>query len=283
MQGKKARGKMPDSETPCAWVKLYHPSGVDVRLPIPMAGTVGKETWAAVLVSVTTALEAGWLANAVGAEEGETIVIIGAALRHDVDGRDGSLVPRIDLYEDGQKFRIVSVYLNTNEDVAAFEKVSGFAVFQMPNYIGQGYIERGANSQTDRLIVKAPRPFKVCYRQNPNHNPAETDISKKKPARLFTRWPDLATAPPAGGAGSGPAPEELAKIDKPQVDVLSDLFARAGITDFSKFFGHFRISRLTDLPLKNYDEVATGLRKKVAEIEAARAAENNSGQGPIPF
>lgn len=173
-----------------AWVKLWHPRGVDVRLPIHVnSSPVPADCWRAVMASVTNALEAGWLIEAPGMEEGEHKEMIGWVARKQTD--EGT--PVIDLYVDNEQlsFKYLTVYLNRSEDVAAFERASGLKLESIPLYVGAGHLERGASKQTDAMITRAPRPFAVASKANPRHDPNETDMKKMKPKRLFSRWPDL--------------------------------------------------------------------------------------------
>ena len=254
-----------------AWVKLYHPSGIDVRLPLPTTGTVPVDGFKAVLQSVTNALEAGFTVAIAGAEEGETIETIGHVVRCDVDSRDGGTVPRVDLYVDNDRmrFRIVSVYLNTEAERAAFESVSGMRIRDMTPYVGQGYLERGKSQQTDRLIHRAPHTFRVAFKPNPQHDP-DTEAGRMKPARLFTRWPDYKGTHAANG--------QVEKIDKPQTDTILDKMDRAK-GNMDKFLAHFRLQRISDLPKSEYSRVIAQLDSRIAELEAEAA----QAAGGIPF
>jgi hypothetical protein len=190
----------PAPEPPTAWVKLYHPRGVDVRLPIHTAGVpVPPATWKAVLASVDAAIDAGFLATAPGLEPGETRETIGAVVQRLHDNRDGgALTPVIDLYAAGDpatnRYKLLSVYLNTEADQEAFERASGLRLDKLPVYEGSGHIERGKDRRLDQKVVAAPKPFAVAWRPNPKHDPAEKDQAKMKPKRLFARWPELPAA-----------------------------------------------------------------------------------------
>lgn len=184
---------------PAAWVRLWHPRGVDVRLPIVVGEPVTVSTWREVLASVDAAIDAGFLATAPGLEPGETREMIGAVVCRVKEGnRDGSSTSVVDLYAAGDpatnRYRLLSVYLNTEADEHAFERASGLRLDQLPTYIGVGHIERCKSAQLDTLVVTAPKPFAVAWKLNPKHDPTEKDQTKMKPKRLFSRWPDLPTA-----------------------------------------------------------------------------------------
>lgn len=264
----------------CAWVKLFHPSGADVRLPLDTTAIIPVDGFRTILQSVSNALEAGFTVAIVGAEEGEQIEEIGSVVRADVDSRDGGSVPRIDLYlaNERTKYRAVSVYLNTDADIKAFEAVSGLSVRQLPPYVGQGYIERGKSTQTDKLIIKAPHTFRAAFIPNPKYDPAETDISKKKPARLFSRWPDWkGGASSVDGGGSGPE-----NVSKPEYDMIMAKVADAEAS-IDKILDHYKINSLSNLPKSEYPRLISLLEKRIKEVQAKRAAESAQASNEIPF
>jgi hypothetical protein len=53
------------------WTRLYHPAGVQVTIPIPLEKPISPETAQSALTSVSSLLDAGWLVDAPGLEEGE--------------------------------------------------------------------------------------------------------------------------------------------------------------------------------------------------------------------
>ena len=191
----------------CGFCKLYTPEGVLVTLPV----TAAPADYAAMLANVRAALAAGFLVNAPGLEGGEHRDDVGFVVRRSKQNEDGTETPVIDLYpaEDAIKFALLSVYLNRPEDVAAFEYAAKVKLDDLPPYIGTNKIERGANRQTDRLVVRVPKPFGVVWKDNPKYDPDEQDTKKKKPKRLFVRWADQKPAG-AGQAADPPAGERKA-------------------------------------------------------------------------
>lgn len=180
-------------------VYLYHPSGVKVALPVKPSDVPGDAvTWAkAMLSDVSGMLEAGWLADAPGVEAGEQVEEVGYVVRQEFE-KDGEVTPVILLYStnDRLEYSFLKKYLNNPADIAAFEAASGMQLNRLPLYQGQDKPKRGASKAIDRIIVKAPKPFKVVLKKNPQYSEEERkaalDAGKTytKPARAFVRWFD---------------------------------------------------------------------------------------------
>jgi hypothetical protein len=169
----------------CGWVKLYHPSGVLVTLPVPD----GSFDYQGAFANVGQAVAAGFLVDAPGLEAGEMKDQATWVVRKDVENKnDGTISASIALYRDGERYSFLTVYLDTPEEISAFQYASGLKLNQLPKYVGSGKLEKGKDRQTDQLFTKAPKAFGVVMRANPKHDPNETDATKKKPARLFVRW-----------------------------------------------------------------------------------------------
>lgn len=58
-------------ETSNGWVKLYHPTGVQVTLPVPVTELLTGEQATGMLASVSAYISAGWLTELPGLEDGE--------------------------------------------------------------------------------------------------------------------------------------------------------------------------------------------------------------------
>lgn len=166
------------------WVKLYHPRGPQVTIPVPPAPA------SAMLEFVSGFLDAGWLVSCPDAVPGETKEAISHVLRTDVRNSDQTVTPRIFLYSTNQSlaYPIVSCYLNNADLVANFEYATGLKVSELPKYIGRDHPKRGSSPDIDALIIPTRRPCEAVMVPNPRHDPNETDPAKKKPARLLKRW-----------------------------------------------------------------------------------------------
>lgn len=200
----------------CGWVKLFHPGGVQVTLPVPVTHVVDQETAGIMLASVSAYLQAGWLANMPGLEEGETKEKITHLVRREKTNDDGSKTPLIDVYCGGN-FRTLGVYLNTQDDIAEFEKCFG-PLAKFPVYDGDVPIERGKKPDRDKLYVISVSGVNVVWKLNPKY---EGEEDKKNPKRLFVRWEN-------GGASSVPhtpvvsaAPAQSAPVAAPPAPVAA--------------------------------------------------------------
>ena len=213
-----------EESTACLWVKLYHKSGLDVRFRLPMIA------WGAASDQVDEALAAGWSKDPPGSEPtapGEERQEIGWVCRRQKENDDGSLTPVIDLYADHDRmtFKTLTVYLNNQAELDAFQVASGLKLAESQVYVGQGSPERGASKLTDVFIVRAPRPFTVISKPNPRHDPNETDVKKKKPKRIFVRWDGQQTSP-TPVATNGCQTQQAVAVDGRHVVIVTDYRAK---------------------------------------------------------
>ncbi len=182
---------MQDDRDATGWVKLYHPSGAQITVPLDLNVQVSPDQAATLLGSVSSLIGAGLSVFAPGLEEGEQYEQIGWAVRREKEDTEGP-TPVIDLYPINGKFRFLAVYLNNADDVKAFEAATGLSVTKMPLYEATNTIERGVKAALDKYVVQLRSPTKIVWKANPRYDPEEKDVTKKKPRRLFVRWADLA-------------------------------------------------------------------------------------------
>lgn len=194
---------MSDERANYGLVKLYTPSGVPVTLPV----TEKPLDYRGMMASVEAMLAAGFLVTAPGLEAGEQREEVGWVLRRTKTNDDKSKTPIIDLYsaDDGMTWKVLSVYLNRDEDVAAFEHAAGTPLSALRSFPGTAAPERGASDESDQFIVRVPRPFGVVYVPNPKYSQAEADAATQdKPYRVpkkkFLRWADQSPAAPRPAA-----------------------------------------------------------------------------------
>lgn len=185
-----------------ASVKLYHPRGPVVTLPLPYFDcgdvSVPKVDYAYILQRVSDALDAGWLANAPGLEAGEEKDTVAFVVHGQSEGQRGDVTSFILLYSanDAYKFSFLKVYLNKPQDIDAFEYASGMRLDTIPVYVGQDKPERGKNRQVDKFILPVPKPFGVVFKANPKWSEEAANAAKSKgeiysvPRRVFVRWTD---------------------------------------------------------------------------------------------
>lgn len=189
---------------------FFHPRGPQVQLPVP-ADPVEA------LSHVSLCLDAGWLAAAPGLEHGEQREDVGYVLRGQHED-NGQITPFLLLYDanEGHSYSFLKVYLNTDEDIAAFERAGKIRLGDLKEYVGNDKPERGKSSRTDAFIVKARKPFGVIMKNNPKYNEDAKAMCAGKgevykiPRRLFVRWADISpvAAPTADAAPpvQSPAP-----------------------------------------------------------------------------
>ncbi len=184
------------------WTKLYHKSGALVTLPVAME----RLDYKALFDNVTAALDAGFLVQAPGLEEGEEKEQVGWVLRGGFE-KEGQITPFVLLYaaNDTMTWSFLKVYLNKKEDVEAFEYAARVKLDALTDYVGNDKPQRTASIKTDKFIVPVPKPFGVVFKKNPKHN--DTEEGKMKPARLFVRWADQkpAAEPKADAPAEAPA------------------------------------------------------------------------------
>lgn len=182
------------------YVKLYHPRGVLVTLPV-----CGVLDYGAIFKNVAAAFDAGFLVTAPGLEEGEEKREVGWVVRCLVSGRNNGTADMLMLYAatDDWVMPFLNVYLNTDAAREAFEHASGMRLAGLTEYVGEGRLERG-NPKFAKLIHKAPQPFTVIYGPNPKWKATEADkattdkpytVAKKK----FRRWEKEMPAMGEGG------------------------------------------------------------------------------------
>jgi hypothetical protein len=189
-------------EFPHGSMKLYHPRGVQVTLPVPFAGDFRKS-----FAAVGAALDAGFLAEAPGLDQGEEKEQVGWLVRGSVE-QEGQITPFLLLYcaDDNMSYSFLKVYLNTPEDVAAFEFASGMKLDRIPEYEGHDKPERGTSKKLEKYFARPPKPFTVVFKHNPKYDESAkaAAVAKKEiykvPVRLFVRWAD---AKGPNGSGDG--------------------------------------------------------------------------------
>lgn len=191
------------------WVKLYHPRGPLVTLPVP----IDPE---AALSHVGLALDAGWLVTAPGMEPGEEKDVIGWICRRAKTNNDGSESHVLDLFIDNEqlKHRKMSVYLDSEDDVADMLYATGLrSIDQLPLFPATAPAERGKSSQTDKFIVRLPSPTGFVFAPNPKYNADAAAAAKARgevygtPKYKFVRWERVrpAAKPEPGAAAPAPA------------------------------------------------------------------------------
>lgn len=146
------------------WIKLYHPSGAQVSLPLPVLSRLTTQQALDVLGSVSEYINVGFLVNAPDLEDGELIEEVNAVARSEAKDE----TPIIDFYSSNMKLlkKFMHVYLNTEQDVAAFEDATGLKLSALPVYDGALAIARDDN-KARKYIVSLPRSLKLVWKLSP--------------------------------------------------------------------------------------------------------------------
>ena len=158
-------GNMENTATQVTgWIKLYHPSGAQVTLPVPMLARVSTEQALDLLGSVSEYLNAGFLVNAPGLGDGELAEEVNAVARREAKDE----TPIIDFYSSNTKLlkKFMHVYMNAEQDVTAFEDATGIQVSALPVYEGALAIARDDN-KARKYIVNLPRPLRLVWKLSP--------------------------------------------------------------------------------------------------------------------
>jgi len=190
------------------WVKLYHPAGggVQVTLPVPPV-FLGPSQAQAMFANISALIDAGFMVNLPGLEEGEKRETVSHIVRRRKAEDGGGSTPVMDIYTGGN-FRILSVYLDgdkpdlVNEFIDLFGPLSRFKV-----YPSNAPLERGKDAETDREYVTpvSDRGVQLVYKTNPKYDEAEAAAAAaekktyKVPKRIFVRFERGAA--PANGNG----------------------------------------------------------------------------------
>ena len=169
--------------------------GVEVTLPVPVAGASAADIAQSAAAQVRAYLEAGFSADGRATQK---IALIGVVVRR-AKFEEGKQTPIIDMYrvdEVGNK-RFVRIYLNTPTDVAEFERACGRTLASIPLYEGTAplKLDEDAPHLVAKYAIRLDPPIKIEWRTNPEYKGRD---DKKNPARLFVRY--LETSAPSGNA-----------------------------------------------------------------------------------
>ena len=235
-------GNMENTATQVTgWIKLYHPSGAQVTLPVPMLARVSTEQALDLLGSVSEYLNAGFLVNAPGLEDGELAEDVNAVARREAKDE----TPIIDFYSSNTKLlkKFMHVYMNAEQDVTAFEDATGIQVSALPVYEGALAIARDDN-KARKYIVSLPRPLRLIWKLSPKWEEwkASGGEGNEPHKRMLVRYETGAPAP-------APSPVSIAlAATRSYLDgthVNGDLNEQAAYDAFKKANGKDPASKTT--------------------------------------
>lgn len=149
-----------DTNDTTGWVKLFHPNGPQVTLPVPMLTRLSAEQAVDMLASVSAYLSAGFLVSAPGLEDGEQKQEVVSVSRR--EGKDS--VPIVAFYLAHPKVlkKFLHAYLNNPEDIQAFEAATGMRLADIPLWEGERDIDKD-NKNAARYIIPLARPISLVY------------------------------------------------------------------------------------------------------------------------
>lgn len=213
---------------PMFGVNGWLPNGMKVFYNIPVRSPLTAFEEALAFTNALLAL--GFTQTEPGLGRGEHTELIGLVSRRAKTNKDGSTSTVLDLYAAAQHltYRYMAVYLDTPEDIAAFESASGLKLNQVPLNLA----DSAPSKDNTRLVVSPVKPLTVVYTNNPDYD--ETSDAKK-PKRLFVRWeaiaPNGASSNPQNaananvGANNGNSQIDLDAWDKVAAECLEHDFA----------------------------------------------------------
>lgn len=159
----------------------------DMQALILAARWFGEALTAAGITVRETGIEAG--------ENVEEVAYLVVRQQKNDDGRPPT--PVLDLYPEQLKHRFLNVYLNTADDVTAFENATGLQLARLPVHKMKAPITRGDPDVDNDYVVRLPRPVRIVWKPNPHYEEGGT-----KPKRHFERWLDVVSHDDKGESGS---------------------------------------------------------------------------------
>jgi hypothetical protein len=171
-------------------VRLFHASGVQVTLPLGKT----QQEYAGLYASVDAMIGAGFLTAEPGMQVGENKDTIGFVVRKEKINERG-VTPSLDLYINHEKMvrSFITIYLNTPEDIAAFENASGLKLDSIRLYAGDDKLDR-STPKGGQFAKACARPFEIVWIPNPKYNEAEAAAAKAVnqnyfvPTKKFVRY-----------------------------------------------------------------------------------------------
>ena len=126
---------MTDEPINNGWTKLYHPTGALVTIPISLVDQILPSHAENISRSIETLIAAGFSPNMPGLEAGELMEEINAVARR--EGAD--MTPIIDFYSSNKflEKKFMHAYMNTPEDIEAFQQATGILLDTLTTYDGQ--------------------------------------------------------------------------------------------------------------------------------------------------
>jgi hypothetical protein len=229
-----AKQSMENTFSPITgWTRLYHPAGVQVTIPIPMDAPLSADAAQHTLTSVSNLLDAGWLTDAPGLEDGEQKQEVVSVSRR--ESKDGTPIVAFYLAHPKTVKKFLHQYLNKPEDIQAFEAATGLKLESIPLWMGERDIDRD-HREAGKYIIPLSRPIHIIWETNPKWQAWSAEGGKATGAiephkRILVRYDGIA---PAQAPTSKPVTSPLVRQYTDGTSVNGDANEQAAYDAFVK-------------------------------------------------
>lgn len=160
----------------------YLPNGMRVFFEVPF--TDAATAYDTALQFTNMLLSRGLLINAPGLEDGEQKEQASCFIRSLKTNDDGTETNVIHLYpmNAGAQYKFLTVYLDTADDIAAFEQAAGVTLASVPQWVADAPPQKDS-ANAKKYFVHPSKPLVAIHKANPRY-----EEGNKKPKRLFVRW-----------------------------------------------------------------------------------------------
>lgn len=193
-----------------ALTRLYHPLGAQVSIPLDLNIQITPEQASNLLNGVETLINAGWLINVPGLEKGELMEEVISVSRR--EGNDKAAIIGFYVAHPKMVNKLLHVYLNTVDDIKAFEQASGLKLSAIPLYDGDQFLAKDS-PKAQKYIIILPRPIKVVYEISDKWKrwEAEGKSGKEPQKNILLRYDGY--NPVSSSAKADPATGEIIESD----------------------------------------------------------------------
>lgn len=160
-------------------IQAYTPAGFRVYVNVPLQSASEIDT---------LLQDSGFLASAPGAEPGEVVeTMTHVSRRMHASKKDGKVTPVIAFYHENEalNFKYDHMYMNTEEQIAEFEGLSGMKLMSIPEYPADQFLDR-TSAKASQFIIPLPKPVKVAAADKPYTRLDGTAGITKKIQRLLS-------------------------------------------------------------------------------------------------
>lgn len=184
------------------WVRGYTGDGFQVAVTVDVTRNTEYGLTENIQFALDAIRAAGIHPREQGTELGENTNTLDAVIRRDKRNNDGTDTPVIDFYVEQLEFKALHTYLNTQDDVKAFEQATGLTLDAIPYYEGNAALNKN-DRQYAKYATPVPTRPRYAYKKNPKWDDSKSATENGVPKYLFTRWLDAGTSStPANGTQS---------------------------------------------------------------------------------